>query len=147
MAVKQLDTKDVTARELQDIENELKLLARTTRTKPAKSNLTKSAKASSKDTATTEYEDGDDVYDVDVRDNSTLARLNHPNIVQYLGMERPTPDILCIFLEFVPGGSLRKHINRFGPLPEPLVRVYTRQLLLGLEYLHALVSRLRAGAS
>ena len=149
MAVKQLDTKDVSARELEDIENELKLLARTTRAAPRTShNQTKSDDDGDGDGDDDDDDndnkgdivgdnDDDDDDDDEDKDSATLARLNHPNIVQYLGMERPTPDILCIFLEYVPGGSLRKHINRFGALPEPLVRVYTRQLLLGLEYLHA----------
>ena len=39
--------------------------------------------------------------------------------------------------EYVPGGSLSSQLARFGPLPEPLVALYTRQLLLGLAYLHA----------
>ncbi|GIL92155.1 hypothetical protein Vretifemale_19716 [Volvox reticuliferus] len=36
-----------------------------------------------------------------------------------------------------PRGSLSSQLSRFGPLPEPLVALYTRQLLLGLAYLHA----------
>ena len=63
------------------------------------------------------------------------ARLKHPNIVQYLGMEQ-TDQKLCIFLEYVPGGSLKDLIMNFGPLNTNLLRVYTRQMLLGLEYLH-----------
>lgn len=45
--------------------------------------------------------------------------------------------IRCTPAEYVPGGSLSSQLSRFGPLPEPLVALYTRQLLLGLAYLHA----------
>jgi mitogen-activated protein kinase kinase kinase ANP1 len=37
---------------------------------------------------------------------------------------------------YVPGGSIRSLLQRFGPLSEPIVRTYTRQILMGLEYLH-----------
>jgi serine/threonine protein kinase len=45
-------------------------------------------------------------------------------------------DTLNILLEFVPGGSISSLLEKFGPFPESVVRTYTRQLLLGLEYLH-----------
>tara|TARA_B110000977_G_C10795567_1_gene384230 strand:- start:352 stop:591 length:240 start_codon:yes stop_codon:yes gene_type:complete len=61
--------------------------------------------------------------------------LEHENIVRYLGCEAGA-DHFSIFLEYVPGGSIRDLVGRFGPLDETVVRVYTRQLLLGLEYLH-----------
>nr|AVG22649.1 MAPKKK2 [Plasmodiophora brassicae] len=41
-----------------------------------------------------------------------------------------------VFLEYVPGGSIASIIKRFGKFNENLVRVYTRQILYGLEYLH-----------
>jgi len=65
-----------------------------------------------------------------------LKVLHHTNIVRYYGTERSS-DVLSILLEYVPGGSIRTMIDRFGPLGEPIVRAYTRQLLLGLEYLHS----------
>eukprot|EP01138_Halocafeteria_seosinensis_P002177 gb/GECG01002227.1/.p1 GENE.gb/GECG01002227.1/~~gb/GECG01002227.1/.p1 ORF type:complete len:1084 (+),score=159.24 gb/GECG01002227.1/:1-3252(+) len=65
-----------------------------------------------------------------------LKDLQHSNIVQYIGTERKA-DSLCIFLEYVPGGSLKRLLNRFGPLEEDVVRLYTRQILRGLEYLHS----------
>lgn len=48
---------------------------------------------------------------------------------------------LYIFLEYVPGGSVGHMLEKFGPFSEHLVRTYTRQLLLGLEYLHGLKVR------
>ena len=36
----------------------------------------------------------------------------------------------------MPGGSIASMLSRFGKFSEELVRNYTHQLLLGLEYLH-----------
>ncbi len=65
-----------------------------------------------------------------------LRRLSHPNIVRYIGTER-TPAAIHIFLEYVPGGSIASLLAKFGSFAESVVRVYTRQVLTGLEYLHA----------
>jgi len=64
-----------------------------------------------------------------------LQDLNHPNIVRYLGTER-TQDALNIFLEYVPGGSIASLLAKFGSFQESVVRVYTKQILQGLLYLH-----------
>ena len=64
-----------------------------------------------------------------------LQDLNHPNIVRYLGTER-TLDALNIFLEYVPGGSIASLLAKFGSFQESVVRVYTKQILQGLLYLH-----------
>ena len=65
-----------------------------------------------------------------------LQNLSFPNIVCYLGTES-TGDALNIFLEYVPGGSIASLVARFGCFSESVVRVYTRQILMGLEYLHS----------
>ncbi|KAK8508913.1 hypothetical protein V6N12_035014 [Hibiscus sabdariffa] len=64
-----------------------------------------------------------------------LKNLSHPNIVRYLGIVREE-ETLNILLEFVPGGSISSLLGKFGPFPEAVIRKYTKQLLLGLEYLH-----------
>ncbi|KAL2506776.1 Mitogen-activated protein kinase kinase kinase 3 [Abeliophyllum distichum] len=64
-----------------------------------------------------------------------LKNLSHPNIVRYLGTARED-DSLHILLEFVPGGSISSLLGKFGSFPESVIRMYTKQLLLGLEYLH-----------
>ncbi|XP_040933629.1 mitogen-activated protein kinase kinase kinase NPK1 isoform X2 [Gossypium hirsutum] len=64
-----------------------------------------------------------------------LQNLSHPNIVRYLGTARED-DSLNILLEFVPGGSISSLLGKFGSFPESVIRMYTKQLLLGLEYLH-----------
>ncbi|XP_072469340.1 mitogen-activated protein kinase kinase kinase 19 isoform X2 [Notamacropus eugenii] len=64
-----------------------------------------------------------------------LKVLKHVNIVAYLGtcLEK---NLVSIFMEFVPGGSISSIINRFGPLPEMVVSKYTKQILQGVAYLH-----------
>ncbi|OAY42275.1 mitogen-activated protein kinase kinase kinase NPK1 [Manihot esculenta] len=64
-----------------------------------------------------------------------LKNLSHPNIVRYLGTDREE-EALNILLEFVPGGSISSLLGKFGPFPEAVIRTYSKQLLVGLEYLH-----------
>ena len=65
----------------------------------------------------------------------TLRRLNHPNLIKYYGCteERNT---LHIIMELAPGGSLNQLIERYGRLSVQHIRNYTKQVLLGLRYLH-----------
>lgn len=44
---------------------------------------------------------------------------------------------VCIFLELMKMGSLQTIMKRFQVFDEVLIRTYTRQILKGLEYLHA----------
>jgi len=61
--------------------------------------------------------------------------LRHRHIVACLGHEFVN-ERLYIYLEYVPGGSLRSMVNEFGPLEEPLLVKATRGMLKGLNYLH-----------
>ncbi len=47
----------------------------------------------------------------------------------------PLP-LIRIFMEFVSGGSLSKTLRTFGPMDEPLIKRYTRQIVEGLSYVH-----------
>ncbi|KAI8606109.1 hypothetical protein EDD21DRAFT_361865 [Dissophora ornata] len=64
-----------------------------------------------------------------------LKKLNHANIVKYLGFEKTT-DCLNIILELCENGSLRSLCKNFGKLPEHLGAMYITQVLDGLVYLH-----------
>lgn len=43
---------------------------------------------------------------------------------------------VCNLLRYAPGGSIRSLISKFGSFSENVIRVYTRQILNGLDYLH-----------
>ncbi|KAI1312274.1 hypothetical protein EDD11_002993 [Mortierella claussenii] len=65
-----------------------------------------------------------------------LKDLDHENIVQYLGFAQ-NEETANIFLEYVSGGSIESCLKRSGPFPEAVIRFFTRQILLGLEYIHS----------
>lgn len=75
------------------------------------------------------------------REQRTLSTLDCPQIVAYRGC-----DITCenggllynVFMEYAPDGTLVDAIrSQGGHLDEATIKVYTRSILLGLQYLHA----------
>jgi tRNA A-37 threonylcarbamoyl transferase component Bud32 len=64
-----------------------------------------------------------------------MWRVDHVNIVQYLGCERRATG-LTIFFEYIPGGSIHSYLDKHGKMAENLVANLTRQTLSGLTYLH-----------
>lgn len=68
---------------------------------------------------------------------SLLRNLNHPNIVHYYQTDM-SKDLYSIdvLLEFVPGGSLKSILNKYRALEIDIIRCFSRQILLGLDYLH-----------
>ncbi|TGZ81089.1 Pkinase-domain-containing protein [Ascodesmis nigricans] len=69
------------------------------------------------------------------REIALLKDLQHPNIVQYLASNKED-NCFNIFLEYVPGGSVAGMLSSYGPLREPLIRTFVKQILNGLAYLH-----------
>jgi len=61
--------------------------------------------------------------------------LKHDHIVAYLGHDYINMH-LFIYLEYMPGGSMKQVLCKFGPLDESLMAVYARDILDGLRYLH-----------
>eukprot|EP01062_Namystynia_karyoxenos_P000048 TRINITY_DN10011_c0_g1_i1.p1 TRINITY_DN10011_c0_g1~~TRINITY_DN10011_c0_g1_i1.p1 ORF type:complete len:553 (+),score=147.91 TRINITY_DN10011_c0_g1_i1:84-1661(+) len=72
-----------------------------------------------------------------------MQQLRHRNIVRYLGHSfGESEDELHIFTEFLPGGSVAQRVRQVkqqgeARLPPLVVRLYTRQTLDGLRYLHS----------
>ncbi|XP_019378356.1 PREDICTED: mitogen-activated protein kinase kinase kinase 3-like [Gavialis gangeticus] len=66
-----------------------------------------------------------------------LNNLPHERIVQYYGCLRdPLERTLSIFMEYMPGGSIKDQLKEHGALTENVTRKYTRQILEGVRYLH-----------
>ncbi|XP_009859795.3 mitogen-activated protein kinase kinase kinase 2-like [Ciona intestinalis] len=64
-----------------------------------------------------------------------LRSLQHERIVQYYGCTEES-NTLSIFMELMPGGSVKDEIKAYGALTEPVTCKYARQILEGLIYLH-----------
>ncbi|XP_028931406.1 mitogen-activated protein kinase kinase kinase 3 [Ornithorhynchus anatinus] len=67
-----------------------------------------------------------------------LKNLQHERIVQYYGCLRDRAQrTLTIFMEYMPGGSVKDQLKAYGALTENVTRKYTRQILEGVSYLHS----------
>ncbi|GAM18054.1 hypothetical protein SAMD00019534_012290 [Acytostelium subglobosum LB1] len=70
------------------------------------------------------------------KDIEVLRLLKHDNIVRYLGTCLDSTH-LNVFLEYIPGGSISSLLGKFGPFSESIIKLYTKQILQGLQYLHS----------
>lgn len=71
-----------------------------------------------------------------IKDEMTiLEMLNHPNVVQYYGVEVHR-DKVYIFMEFCEGGSLSGLLAHGRIEDEMVIQIYTLQMLEGLAFLH-----------
>ncbi|CCW62584.1 unnamed protein product [Phytomonas sp. EM1] len=72
------------------------------------------------------------------REINIMRRLRHPNLCGFTGVYYDLDSSsICIFMEYIGGGSLSNVVRRFKPLPMSVVRSWTKQLLSGLLYLHS----------
>ncbi|KAJ4844400.1 hypothetical protein Tsubulata_002366 [Turnera subulata] len=69
-----------------------------------------------------------------------LSKLRSPYIVKYIGFDisyENNKQMYNLCMEYVHGGTLYDVIQRHGgQLDEPTIRLYTRHILQGLDYLH-----------
>ncbi|CAB3988486.1 Mitogen-activated kinase kinase kinase 19 [Paramuricea clavata] len=84
---------------------------------------------------TSNMEEAERQYEKLQEEVALLKSLRHENVVSYLGTCLDG-GVVNIFMQFVPGGSIASILARFGPLEERVFRYYTKQILVGVEYLH-----------
>ena len=65
-----------------------------------------------------------------------LSKLNHENIVKYYDSSQ-SKNHLKIFFEYCECGSIAKMLSNYKSFNEKIIRKYTKEMLEGLEYLHA----------
>jgi len=65
-----------------------------------------------------------------------LQDLDNDRIVKYYGCCEDNLQ-LSIFMEYMPGGSIKDELRAYGPITEGVARKYTSQILEGLVYLHS----------
>mmetsp|Transcript_15798 Transcript_15798/g.23769 ORF Transcript_15798/g.23769 Transcript_15798/m.23769 type:complete len:1427 (-) Transcript_15798:372-4652(-) len=70
------------------------------------------------------------------REIELLSKLDHPNIVKYIEAFEEN-NTFYVVLEYMENGSLASVCRQFGNFPESVCAMYIRQVLCGLEYLHA----------
>ncbi|KAA8526993.1 hypothetical protein F0562_008778 [Nyssa sinensis] len=74
------------------------------------------------------------------REQHFLSQLSSPHIIKYMGFDMSYENqqpMYNLFMEYAPGGTLSDAIKRQGSsLDEPTIRLYTNQILQGLDYLH-----------
>ncbi|GLJ38610.1 hypothetical protein SUGI_0787220 [Cryptomeria japonica] len=72
---------------------------------------------------------------------SILKKLDSPWIVKYLGENYSDDGGVYrrnLLMEYMAGGSIADNLQRFGgPLEESVIRIYARDILKGIEYLHS----------
>ncbi|KAH9256391.1 hypothetical protein BASA81_005648 [Batrachochytrium salamandrivorans] len=72
------------------------------------------------------------------REASIMKKLDHPNVVNLIDViDDPKAEQLYLVQEFCAGGAVMENLEGSSPLEEPLARRYFRDLLCGIDYLHA----------
>lgn len=73
-----------------------------------------------------------------VHEVNMLSRIDHPNIVKYIGAVMQ-PDLFCIVTEFMNAGTLWEYIhnNQFH-FTEGIILKVSLDICAAMEYLHAL---------
>ena len=65
-----------------------------------------------------------------------LSKLHHKNIVKYFGSSQ-SKNHLQIYFEYCENGSIEKMLKNYKKFSEKIIQKYTKEMLEGLEYLHA----------
>ena len=65
-----------------------------------------------------------------------MSVLDHPNLIRFYGAFQEDAQ-LNIFIEWMPGGSVSRLLDKHGPFNDKVIANYTFQILKGLDYLHS----------
>jgi len=82
-----------------------------------------------------DVENAEDEVDDIISEISILSELNSPYVTKYYGSYLKGSD-LWIIMEFCSGGSC-SDLMKPGKIAEEYITIIVRELLMGLEYLHA----------
>lgn len=66
-----------------------------------------------------------------------MSMLDHPNLIRFYGVVEEAAQ-LNIFVEWMPGGSVARLLDKHGAFTENVILKYTQQILQGLSYLHSM---------
>ena len=73
-----------------------------------------------------------------MREIAIMRRLNHPNVVKlYEVINDPSEDRLFLVMEYMENGAVQRDSRTLEALPEATVKKYLRDIVAGLDYLHA----------
>jgi WNK lysine deficient protein kinase len=66
-----------------------------------------------------------------------MSKLNHPNIINYISswLDKNKNEFVII-TEIICGGSLKKHLNKILPPRLRVIKIWIKETLKGLKYLH-----------
>jgi serine/threonine protein kinase len=67
-----------------------------------------------------------------------LSHLKHKNIIKYMCTQETSKDEIDLIVEYCNGGSIKQLIEKFSAFDEKLIKLYVKQILEGLVYLHDL---------
>ncbi|CUI15053.1 protein kinase, putative [Bodo saltans] len=83
--------------------------------------------------------DATELFDGVMKEVSIVSSLDHPHVVRFFGSAlEPEEHRLTIFMEMVPNGSLASMVRHMPePMKEEVARVYVRQLVSALAYVHS----------
>lgn len=65
-----------------------------------------------------------------------MRALDHPNLIRFYGAVQEDSQQLNIFIEWMPGGSVSRLLDKHGAFNDAVITRYTFQILQGLDYLH-----------
>lgn len=75
------------------------------------------------------------VRDVRETDIKNLRRLDHENIIKFVGVCTQAP-VFCIVMEFCPYGTLQQILKEEQNIPPETIVSWSKQIAFGMQYLH-----------